>query len=67
MPEPARRILFRVRRTDAYHMTAVIVHATTREFAVSHAQPCLGGDPNNYEVEPITAPGEPIQFLLFTY
>lgn len=65
MPEPVRRALFRVRRTDAYLMTAVIVMATTREFAKSHSQPLLGGDPDKYEVEPITEFGEPINFLLF--
>jgi hypothetical protein len=47
-------------------MTAVIVMATTREFAKSHTQPLLGGDPDKYEVEPITSIGEPVHFLLFT-
>jgi hypothetical protein len=65
MPEPARRAVFRVRRTDAYLMTAVIVMATSREFAKSHAQPALGGDPDLYEVTPITEFGEPVNFLLF--
>jgi hypothetical protein len=65
MPEPVRRALWRVRRTDAYLMTAVIVMATSREFARSHSQPSLGGNPDTYEVEPITLFGEPILFLLF--
>jgi hypothetical protein len=46
-------------------MTAVIVIASTREFAKSHSQPVLGGDPDLYEVTPLTAVGEPINFLLF--
>jgi len=66
MPEPARRVVWRVRPTDAYLVTTVIVMASTREFAKSYAQPIIGGDPDTYEVEPITEPGESVNFLLFT-
>jgi hypothetical protein len=46
-------------------MTAVIVMAIDREFAKSHSQPLLGGNPDDYEVTPITEIGEPVNFLLF--
>jgi len=66
MSELVRSAVWRIRPKDAYLVTAVIVMAATREFAKSYAQPILGGDPDNYEVEPITEIGEPVSFLLFT-
>jgi hypothetical protein len=65
----AQRIAFRVRRADKAgeaSLISVIVLATTREFAAHFASPLLGGDPNAYEVEPVTNKGEYVTFLLFT-
>ena len=47
-------------------MSAVILLATDREFAKSYSSPLLGGDPDYYQVEPLTDKGEAVTFLLFT-
>jgi len=65
MSEPVRRAVWRVRPKDAYLMSAVIVMAATRECVKNYAQPILGGNPDTYEIEPITEIGEPVNFLLF--
>lgn len=63
------RIAWRIRRLDANpgsSMAAVILLATDREFAKSYSSPLLGGDPDYYQVEPLTDKGEAVTFLLFT-
>ena len=54
-------ILFRVTRG---HSHRVIVWAKTREDAKKYALSWLGGDPETYEVEPLTNPGDTVQVIM---
>jgi hypothetical protein len=51
-------ILFRCTRGNAH----VITYAPSREGAKITAQRWLGGDPDRYTVEPLTAHGDRIHF-----
>jgi hypothetical protein len=56
-------IVFLVHQPGRY-VENVIVEATSRDFAKSHASHILGGDPDQYVVDPITKNGSRTVFLL---
>lgn len=60
MPE---KTVFIVSRPGQF-IENVIVPATTREYAKSHASHILGGNPDDYIVDPITKHGARTVFLL---
>jgi len=57
------KIIFLVKRPGGY-IANVIVAAVDRDFAKSHASHILGGDPENYVVEPLTERGSRTLFIL---
>lgn len=63
-----KKILWRIRRSvndplQYKGLAAIILMADDRETAKTRAQQFLRADPDQYEVEPLTKPGEPITFL----
>jgi len=58
--------VFLVSRPGAF-IPNVIVEAVSREFAKSHASYVLGGNPDEYVVNPVTKAGERTLFLVGGY
>ena len=65
MPRPARVTsqVFLV-ALKAQHTKNAILEAQDREYAKRYARHILGGDPDQYEVTPVTEPGSHTVFLL---